>query len=267
MGQQSPASSSVSPALQAGKRQDQSDGTKRSQAPQLVVGQTSVGQSATLQREDADTTKLEREALDLAAQQEMAYWAEWMFWSSGAGAIASVFAAWLLYRTLRATRISSEIQLRAYVAATVTALSRFSPDEKVEIVFEVKNHGQTPASNVRCFAKIQVWPFPLPDDFDMGKIEDPIKGTFSLAPTAGRHVACASGSPIDRATVNEILNEGTVRVYLAGKVLYEDMFGKKRETRFCVSTGPNTELRQVSEGEIVQSGIIFNDVDRWNEAD
>ena len=92
---------------------------------------------------------------DLQAQKEMAYWAQALFWLTGVGAIGSFFGLWMLFRSLRHTRIAikdtreiGEAQVRAYLALSNApaqiAVKLLKPDQKVEVQFQVKNSGNSP---------------------------------------------------------------------------------------------------------------------------
>lgn len=213
-----------------------------------------------------DPSQEMRERADLIAQEEMAYWAKWMFWATAAGAAFSLVAAWLLYQTLKLTRTSTEKQLRAYVSAHFVALPQFLPDHSIEVQYSLMNHGQTPASKFRCCIKTEVWPYPLPSDWDLGTFDNAVPGSFVLHPDQRRTVAYTSTNVIDRESVNRILSAGDIRLYVVGEIHYEDVFGRQQKTWFCTSSVPNLALKTVSEGREVKEGIRFADADQGNGA-
>ncbi|MCC8975929.1 hypothetical protein [Bradyrhizobium brasilense] len=80
-----------------------------------------------------------------------------------------VFAtAWLVWATIKLWRGAEETaqrQLRAYVAVDPKAINIHGPSGTVNVGYELRNTGQTPAHNVQHASTLEIWPFPLPRDF------------------------------------------------------------------------------------------------------
>lgn len=91
-----------------------------------------------------------RELADLKAQEDMAFWAKWMFWASAVSTIFAGFAFIILLVSLRQTsqaigdnRKLGEDQTRAYVHV---ASARHSWTESgYGMIISVENAGETPA--------------------------------------------------------------------------------------------------------------------------
>lgn len=98
----------------------------------------------------------EREIRDLQAQENSAYWAEWMFYATCVAVLLSVVGIILIYITFRAQRKGNDIagetaalQLRPYVMFTDEGgeAEKFETGEKIQ--FGIQNFGQTPARNLQ----------------------------------------------------------------------------------------------------------------------
>lgn len=83
------------------------------------------------------------------AQQQMACWTTWIFWTSAAGVIVSAFALLGLFRSLRQTRQAigdareiGEFQTQAYVLVEKADFGKSNG-----IILTIRNTGQTPATH------------------------------------------------------------------------------------------------------------------------
>ncbi|MER9223010.1 hypothetical protein NKI48_29780 [Mesorhizobium sp. M0644] len=101
------------------------------------------------------------ELADLQAQQDMAFWSEWMFWISAASVVLSAAALVALYTSLRQTRTAirvtreiGEVQTRAFIVIKAAqcliynAGSEAEPIDRVQFKVTAKVCGQTPAQDV-----------------------------------------------------------------------------------------------------------------------
>jgi hypothetical protein len=129
--------------------------------------------------ESADAIAEERSKRELAAQEgmniaskRMASLAEWQTWLI---ALGTGFLFWTLLLTRQANQgfaIASKKQLRAYLSATPKHFSLttdFDQDKPipVNVAFKlaVKNHGQTPAHDVRVWSVVGYQPWPLSEEY------------------------------------------------------------------------------------------------------
>lgn len=106
-----------------------------------------------------------KDALDLAAQQEMAFWAKLMLIASVASLVATIGGAVLVWQSLRLTReaISNDreighAQARAYIGVELWLKKNPDNNSGNDYIIEciIKNTGQTPAYdlNIKCFSNI-----------------------------------------------------------------------------------------------------------------
>ncbi|WP_415013724.1 hypothetical protein [Brevundimonas sp.] len=111
------------------------------------------------QNTDADA---EREQRDLDAQEDMAIWAQAMFWTALAQALLSAAGIVLIYITFRetrraansaeeivdVTRRSAERQMRAYLSIRRVQIEDFKVGEYPKVTIDLRNTGQTPAKRI-----------------------------------------------------------------------------------------------------------------------
>lgn len=234
----------------------------KGQASARVIEKRHI-ESASTRNEEAS---LKRDQDDLVAQQEMARWSKWMFWATAFSALASVLAACLLYMTLHMTQTTSHKQLRAYVSMSFFELPVFSANQHIQMKFVLKNRGQTPAKNVRSAFRVEVWPYPLPPDWDIGELRPDPAERVVLQAGGDQLIGHRSTRVIDQEAIARVTDGTSMRLYAVGLVEYEDVFGRPHSTQMCVYFVPNHELRQVAEGVRVERGIQSMLAGSWNDA-
>jgi hypothetical protein len=141
-----------------------------------------------------------------------------------------------LKRTVGHMEESAESQLRAYVFQEIGGWRNMTNGLPLGLNIALVNKGQTPAKNAWVAGTINILPFPLPDDFDFLLDEPGIKQRFNIPPNqsrpaAGWIIATRSFSPQEIEEVTS--GAGRCRAWAYGVITYEDIFGKKRHTRFC----------------------------------
>lgn len=178
-----------------------------------------------------------KDLLDLQAQQDMAFWAKWMFWVSAASVVLSAFALlavlWSLRQTSRAisdARTLGEDQTRAYVH--VSSARHSWTDVGYGLVLSVENVGDTPARVFEIGGRLQkakigaVSEVIVHQTYPMkrwGTIGTKVPATtVRLDTTAFRDLIVEFGRPIDG---HVLLLTGTVR--------YQDIYNKWFETDFA----------------------------------
>lgn len=133
-------------------------------------------------------------------------------------------------------RDTARRQLRAYLTVLVGNARYQDKQLRFEALPLIFNTGQTPAYKVKYWARADVFPFPLPDEVILGIPDnDPFMSEGTLG---AQHNFTISGIVQHRVPEDEI--EGIKaghpsRVYVWGKVSYEDIFGKEWYTDFCQS--------------------------------
>jgi hypothetical protein len=97
----------------------------------------------------------ERENRDLAAQENSAVFAYWVFWAVVLQTFLAGGALFALIKDLRQNRASAEAQLRAYITIDPGGINE-PIDGKVQMPYNVTNCGQTPAYNLSVFGDILI---------------------------------------------------------------------------------------------------------------
>ncbi len=128
-------------------------------------------------------------------------------------------------------------QMRAYLTVGLGAVIKqdTATNYRFEVRMTLQNVGNTPAYKVVSNVRADVLPFPLPQDFQPPPIVDTGSGTNVVGP----HQNFVLTGIVDRMysddEINEIQNGSTKRLYIYGKITYEDAFGISRQTNFCQS--------------------------------
>lgn len=184
-----------------------------------------------------------------AIQAGMFYWQLRLMESSTRDAGRAADAA---QRSVEVMSKSAERQLRAYLIVEKVD-SEVHVDGRYRGTIYIKNSGQTPALNVRCWIHswIAEWPLveplpPRPDDFEMAR--------SVLAAGAELHQSYERTHPVPEKSRPLLRTpEGTLYVY--GAVEYMDTFGHTRRTDFrlfrkggIIQTGPVTGFSHDTHG-------------------
>lgn len=212
---------------------------------------------------NADTGK------DAEAQVDMAYWARALFWLSGGTSVLSILGLIVLVVSLNQTReaISTDrevghAQVRAYLSIDVPDQSIKIDEHTYPVVkFNVTNRGESPARKVRYAAAVTRRPYPLPDD--QRRIVVPVKGQtvplIAVAPDQNIGGDAVGDFKMDIVEFRKLLEDDSPeKVYLTGTVFYEDMFGRERETDFCLFA---THVEDPEKGRLL---AIFNVRSGWS---
>jgi len=153
-------------------------------------------------------------------------------------------------------------QMRAYLSVRID--QAIYQDRASNLRFEIRpmliNTGLTPAKKVGYAAKADVLPFPLADDFVFPPLEESRSAFGLLAPQQN----FSMNKPVDRDFFDDGEVEGIKRgngrrLYIWGRVTYEDVFGEQKYTDFA----HNIIWIPFKDGS---ERILGNYVDRHNEA-
>ena len=197
--------------------------------PEVIAERFVAAQEAPITNEKTERAKEEREKADLAAQQEMAYWAQAMTYATGASVGVSAIATWFLFRTFRLTRVSAEKQLRAYLNV-FEVQADWKQDEglgqhRASISIQIKNTGQTPAHNVMSWMGY-VSSKREPKEFGELEADSPaVAGPGQSFWMADEITAIGEDKVIE-------WQRGRETLYVWGKITYVDAFDEPRETLF-----------------------------------
>ena len=101
----------------------------------------------------------------------------------------------------------------------------------------VVNTGHTPAYNVRHRANVNFLPFPLPADFDFPLPDPSSEGSLVTVNPQQNYIASGIAPRVyTDDEVTEIKRGGPDRrLYMWGRVDYNDVFGNGRYVNFCQS--------------------------------
>ena len=128
-------------------------------------------------------------------------------------------------------KTSSEQQLRAYVFAghdsPITLHKELFPSAQID----VKNFGQTPASEVICRATIGVYPYPLTSPLPPENAPNPSKSP--LAPSQTIKQFPTLDKPLTKPHLDAILARQAA-IYVWGEITYIDVTKTPRRTIFCL---------------------------------
>ncbi|MFX1716758.1 hypothetical protein [Paraburkholderia sp. A1RO-5L] len=125
-------------------------------------------------------------------------------------------------------------QMRAYLSVVMNGGTFQERDKGFYFGINpvLANTGNTPAHNIRYWAKAAVYNFPLPDNFDFPDGEDSVVTSFALGPHQNVVLNARLPDFVDDGDVQAIKAGINKRIYIWGKVSYVDVFGQERFTRF-----------------------------------
>ncbi|AMX99973.1 hypothetical protein A4R29_11070 [Mesorhizobium ciceri biovar biserrulae] len=178
-----------------------------------------------------------KDLLDLQAQQDMAFWAKWMFWGTVVSIVLSAFALLAVLGSLRQTsraigdaRKLGEDQTRAYVH--VNSAKHSWTDVGYGLVLSIENVGETPARVFEIGGRLQ--------KAKIGEVSGvivpatyPMKRWAAVGPKVP-----ATTVRLDTAAFNDLIVEFRQPVaghvlLLTGTVRYQDIYNKWFETDFA----------------------------------
>lgn len=200
---------------------------------------------------------------DLEAQQDMARWAKYMLWATGAGVFLTGVGIYLIGRTLiytrdaarhagsaveeaksatkaaqdavEVTRTIGEAQTRAYLHVLAAAINwrDNAGDEEAWIVVEVVNKGQSPALNCKLGIALRygdggttsVGPPPIPVDLDYEE--------FAIVGVGDSPTTMVEYQPPDILKILKSTPTEKPILFFEGRVLYEDVFGGECDLEFA----------------------------------
>lgn len=176
-----------------------------------------------------------------SAQIGLFYWQLWLIRRSiedtKIAASAAQKSADVAEKSVEIMSDTAKKQLRAYLSVTIGSGSfqdRFSKI-KFEVVPSLDNSGSTPAHKITYWAKSEILPVPLPDDFNFPHVDNKFQSSFVLGPNQGISLNAIVDEYIPDSEVEEVKIGNNRRVYIWGIVSYEDVFGDSHYTKFCHS--------------------------------
>jgi hypothetical protein len=129
-------------------------------------------------------------------------------------------------------RDTAKRQLRAYVTVNGVIRTKNPGDlsgEGFAVLVDIKNSGQTPASDSLQWARIEIREFPLVTRLPIHCLENPTKG---ILPPEAKNLAFPTFTrALTTIEENAILANHTA-VYVYGEIEYLDVFGDRQLTQF-----------------------------------
>jgi hypothetical protein len=148
-------------------------------------------------------------------------------------ALSTIFL-WVATRDLvRGADQTAKYQLRAYIGVSLKRAPEFNVGTVPKAIFDYKNFGQTPARDVRHWARIVIEPHPSeprfePTPFDAARV--------TVNPAHNESIVISLGRALTQNDVDTIRND-TARLYAHGEFWYFDIFGKEWRTEFRLMSG------------------------------
>ena len=229
-------------------------------APALKQIESAIRDIVPKKDEAGDQRQEDRDKADLQAQEDMAFWAKGMFWATAATVIITLAGLALIARTLHHTRRAANyaeemvVEAKATTAATLKLIDQEQTNAQRQLrayiihylcyvkglggpnpqyIFESKNHGQTPARNVRVWTAWRYFDVPgyeLPTEPN----PDMLLSSMLLGPESTTHA-------FDNVFLDQnrmaLINAGTAVFFVFGKITYQDIFEEDHTTRFRCAMG------------------------------
>lgn len=126
-------------------------------------------------------------------------------------------------------------QMRAYLTVGFGGVIKQDPGTgyRFEVRMNLQNVGNTPAYGVVSNVHVDVFPFPLPEEFQFPQLDDAISGASAVGPHQSFFLTGVADRIYSEGDVDEVSSGLHKRLYIYGTVKYEDAFGTRRQTRFC----------------------------------
>jgi hypothetical protein len=133
---------------------------------------------------------------------------------------------------------ATERQLRAYISvSTGTVIFQDDPLQPFVVLPDCINDGQTPAYAMSYNMRVDVLPYPLPDNFGfpMRQEQAVITSTAVVTPRRTFQLGASLDRFLDQDEISQIMHGKELRLYGYGTVRYSDAFGESRYTNFSQS--------------------------------
>lgn len=234
-------------------RDQQGGKPKQAVAPSLEQVPTQSKAAVTNQQAQTEQPR-PHDLRDLAAQEDMAFWAMWMFVAALGTLVVTSFGTFLIWRQVKLTRKAVEDtgeateamrhqneiardtanrQLRAYVTVEDHTLTGFFRNGPAVMTAKVWNRGQTPAYDVRVISIVAGTQNADPSTLKIRftKKEGFLDSTGTLGP--GQWVEHFNGcqGPLRNDAYVSVVSGGVSLVF-AGVVTYRDAFRRRHWTTF-----------------------------------
>lgn len=151
-------------------------------------------------------------------------------------------------------------QMRAYLSVEIGTATYQDENCLFQAHPRLTNNGLTPARNVRYKALTDIIDGSGPEEVVLADVGEIPKSDVGIAP---RQTFTMGAPCVDRrvsdAAVAGIMDGFTKRLYVWGKVIYDDVYDGTWETNFCI----NYTFHKNLEGQIIPNGFFYQ---RHNDA-
>lgn len=134
-------------------------------------------------------------------------------------------------RSIKVAKDDMVYSQRAWVMPEVMSISL--RDEAAQFLLMIRNHGRSPANNVRVGVVIEKSQLlPIPRDLRQGETTWVHVGTINLGPSLNNNLTIRSRINV---TADELaaIKAKTLALYVYGLIEYDDVFANPRYTRLC----------------------------------
>jgi hypothetical protein len=152
--------------------------------------------------------------------------------------VATFALWWSTRRLVKGADRNAQLELRAYISVRPRAAIDVYAERVGRVDFLIQNNGKTPAYNVRYIAMAEVLDFPLVDSQGDLVAINPSQTIPSQPVHSGHHIIgeTSTEAPISMEDFRAMVGPDR-RYYVAGIVVYDDIFGIERRTKFCAYLG------------------------------
>jgi hypothetical protein len=138
-------------------------------------------------------------------------------------------------RLVKGAEDTAQRQLRAYISVDAPDNMPAIIGDKISIILQITNDGQTPAYNVLAYPRVAIASIPLTEGLPEAVVESRKKTLGDLNPKARVFQSGEIAAPNQQ--VMEAIRNGTKGIYFYGEVKFVDTFNKNQWVKFCVMLG------------------------------
>jgi len=172
--------------------------------------------------------------------------------------IATAVAAWYTWKQWITADDTEKRQVRAYAFPTPTGIKDFELGKAPIGGIKVGTMGQTPAYKVRGEISVGGLPYPLRDDADLSfQKTGQIQNSAFISPNNAFFISAYAGGILNQTTIDTINDGKKFRLYVWGRIDYEDVFANLHWFTFCYAY----------DGNSVQGHDVVETCPRHNEDD
>ena len=196
---------------------------------------------------DHDGADLCQQIRQAQAGEDAVWWARFQTYLGIFGIVGVLGTILYSHLTLRHSSLTTRRQLRAYVSVAIG--QSFNQGGKARLRFEfrptITNNGQTPAYRLQVASDIRILPNPLPDDADLSLTTHGPGSVITLGAQQNIYTPVIMKGRLSLAELREVYKGDKRRLYVFGRVTYEDTFGDSHTTHYCFWIGLFVRRRPV----------------------